>query len=267
MPRVRCSKLRWSLAALLAALLATASAPVHAEHVLQAGLGLTSTSVREDLLAPLAFTGPKLDLSARYAVLARPHRIESELLLGIGMLENRFDHGAAQLSHGLALSYLHELSEDPARRFALGGIVRWHDELSYLYSWDDAHAWWLSTLTLGVLARHELQLGGAVALESRGELALLGLMGRPTTRYRLNKQDALEDVGYHLDRLGAGTQVVAAWDLQALRLETIARFRGAHELTGEGFGVGLQAAVARTGEPAPYAVLSVGLLLAYGGAL
>jgi hypothetical protein len=258
----RRSNLVWALAASF-----VAAAPAHADQVLQAGLSLTSASVREDLLVPLAFTGPRLDLSARYAVLSGPHRIESELLLGVGLLENRFDHGAVQLSHGLGLGYLYELSEDPARRFALGSIVRWHDELSYLYSWDDAHASWLSTLTLGVLARHELQLAGAVAIESRGELALLGLMGRPTTRYRLNKQDALVEASYHLDRLGAGTQVIGVWDLQALRLETIARFRGAHELTGEGFGVGLQAAFARTGEPAPYAVLSVGLLLAYGGAL
>jgi hypothetical protein len=150
-------------------LVAVAAAPAHAQGVVQGVIMFGSASAREDVLVPLAFTGPQLELGARYGFATGPHRLESELTAGIGVLYTRFEQQAEQLSHGLMLGYARTLDEASGRGLALGGVLRWRDELSYLESWDDAHGYWLSTLTLGPLVLHELQPLSWLAVEGRGE--------------------------------------------------------------------------------------------------
>jgi hypothetical protein len=238
----------------------TGSSAQAQSHVVQAWGTLGSTSARDDLLVPLGFTGPAIGLGARYSLAAGRQRAEAELQLGIGLLHNRFDHQAEQLSHGLAAGYRYTL----ANGSELGGIVRWHDELSYLESWDDAHGYWLSQLVVGVTARDARMLRSAVALEMSADLALFGVVSRPPAR-RTNKQDALTHVGYHIDRLGEGTQLAWIGNTQSLRIESIARFRTGARPTGSGLGVGLFATLARTTvAPEPYTLLAAGVVCGFG---
>jgi hypothetical protein len=244
----------------LGCLVATGRSAHGETHVLDGMLGVGQSSARDDLLIPLAFTGPAVGLGARYALAAGPHRAEAELQLGIGVLQTRFHQQAEQLSHGLAVGYRREL----ASGFELGGIVRWHDELSYLESWDDAHGYWLSQLVLGASARHVATLASRLVLETRAELALVGIAARPPGR-RLNKQDALTHVSYHLDRLGDGTHAAWIGNLQSTRLESIVRLRSGTRPAGAGVGIGVFASFARDSAAVePYTLLTAGVTCRWG---
>ena len=249
-----------ALATLVGLTRVTGAAAQGQAHVVQGWATLGSTSARDDLLVPLAFTGPAVGLGARYSLAAGRQRADVELQLGIGLLHNRFDHQAEQLAHGLAAGYRYTLPNGSE----LGGIARWHDELSYLESWDDAHGYWLSQLVVGATARDTRMLSSAMALETRAELALLGVVSRPPGR-RTNKQDALTHFGYHVDRLGDGARLGWIGNTQSLRIESIARFRAAGRPAGTGLGIGLFAAIARTTvAPEPYMVLVGGVMCGFG---
>jgi hypothetical protein len=251
------------LSAVLLSLYLAGPAAAETAHVLQAVATLGSESARDDLLVPLAFTGPALGLGSRYRVGFGISALEAELELGIGVLTNRFDHEAEQLSHGLALGYSRAIKESTTEQTELAAIVRWQDELSYFESWDDAHGYWFSTLMLAPAIRDSRALSSGLQLESRAEFALLGIAARPPER-RWNKQDALTHVSYHVDRLGYGTRFVTPLDLQSLRAEALLRFRHSDAPVGSGFGAGLVASFARLREPEPYLLLQAGGIVTYG---
>jgi hypothetical protein len=244
-------------------LLPAGRARAQTDHVLQAVATLGSASARDDLLVPLAFTGPGLGLGSRYRLGFGTNAIEAELGLGLALLTNRFEHEAEQLSHGLAVGYSRVIAPNGGQRTELAAIVRWQDELTYFESWDDAHGYWLSSLVLAPAVRDSRALSSALVLESRAEVALLGISARPPER-RWNKQDALTHFSYHVDRLGHGTRLATPLNLQSLRAEALLRFRRSAAPVGSGFGAGLTAAFSRSGDPEPYLLLQAGAIVTYG---
>ncbi len=222
----------------------------------------SAVSTRDDTLVPLAFTGPALALGARYGYAARRHAFDAELRAGFGVLWNRFGHVAAQIFHGLSAGYAYALS-DGAQRLALGGALRFDTDVAYLASWDDAHGYWLSALSLWPYVHDARPLGGFAWLESRAGFALFGLASRPPA-YRANKQDALPHPGYYFDRIGQSPRWVGPLQVQAIELELLARFRRHRDAAGSGLGLGLRVRFARASDPAPFATLYTGAVVSYG---
>lgn len=252
-------------AAILAALLLGAMHATRARaqtHVLEAAIPISSASARDDLLVPVAATGLLLGLASRYRLGLASERFEAELGLSAAIMFDHYGNAAVQIPHTLALGYAHVVQRSASALMMLGVNARWSTEISYFAAWDDAHGYWLSMLALGPTMRHAATIGQSVVLETGAELALLGLSSRPP-RYRFNKQDALTQPGYYLDRLG-DAEPFWLWDVQALRVEALLRARTSHAAYGTGFGAGGYARLARASEPEPYTVLYVGVLLDYG---
>ena len=231
-------------------------------HVVEAGLPITSASARDDLLVPLASTGGGVGLLGRYRLGIDSERVEAELALGAAVLFDRFDNAAVQLPYSFALAYAHVVQRSGLTMTQLGVTLRWQTELSYFEAWDDAHGYWLSMLALGPNLRHAYGVARHVTLETRAELALIGLASRPPS-YRRNKQDAVTHAEYYVDRI-EGNEPFWLWDVQAVQLEALLRARAPGATYGTGFGAGVLARLARASDPEPYAALYLGLLFAYG---
>lgn len=251
-----------SLIALLICLGGADAARAQTTHVFAARVAVASGSAREDLLVPVAASGPSLALQGRYRLAVDSERIETELGFGTALLFDRFDNAALQIPHTVAIGYGHVIQRSPWTITHLGINVRWQTELSYFEAWDDAHGYWLSTLALGPTVHNAATLREHLFLETRAELALFGLVSRPP-RYRWNKQDELPHLHYYFDRLD-DAEAFWLWDVQAARVETIARARYASTPFGSGFGAGVFAQLARARSPEPYAALYLGVLLDYG---
>lgn len=254
---------RLGLLALVIAVCSAAPLGARAQsHVVEAGLAVTSASARDDLLVPLTSTGSGLGLLGRYRLGIGSERFEAELALGAAVMFDRFDNPAIQLPYSVALAYAHVMQRSRTTMTQLGATLRWQTEISYFEAWDDAHGYWLSLLALGPSLRHAYSLASNLALESRAEVALLGIASRPPS-YRWNKQDALPHAEYYVDRIEDG-EPVWLWDVQALSIEAVARVRTASATYGTGFGAGAVTRLARASDPAPYAALYIGVLLDYG---
>ena len=108
-------------------------------------------------------------------------------------------HGNGALAADIGAGY--RLLVDRALRLAGGAfepgvLVFYRQHNALLWSWDDAHDYWLNGLGLGpALAwRRALSSQTTFAVEAAG--SLLALASRPP-EYRRNKQDRLETVGFY----------------------------------------------------------------------
>lgn len=236
--------------------------PSTAQRIELRGL-LSSLSVRDDSLVPLAFTGPQLAFGARYGAVSGRHGVDADLRVGFGTVWNRFGHIGAHIAHGIGLTYTQALVDRTDLRFALGAALRFDTSVAYLATWDDAHAYWLASAALWPAVVDSRPLIGAAWLESRCEFALIGFGSRPPA-YRANKQDALSELGYYFDRIGRSPRWLWPWQLQAIELEVLARFRQTPLAAGTGWGTGVSIRFARATFPEPYTQLYVGVVAGYG---
>jgi len=67
-------------------------------------------SFREDLLVPLGFHGPALDLGGVYTYQSQNDHIQIQLQIGLGYLKNRYSHEAWVLKPDIRFSWVKKLS-------------------------------------------------------------------------------------------------------------------------------------------------------------
>ncbi|HEX2880834.1 MAG TPA: hypothetical protein VHO25_14985 [Polyangiaceae bacterium] len=237
-----------------------------AKQALNLRLDMGIASFREDLLVPLAFSGPGIHLGVSYELRGSQHGFQADLSLGAAYAWNRFEHAALGLNHELGLGYIHLLDRGESCAWWLGAELRDETHLHFIESWDDAHGYWLASWSLGPIVEHERKLWSSGWLETRTELGLVGLMSRPPA-YRLNKQDALTHIDYHFNRSFASPEWFSPLDVQLVRLSALLRFRKGNQHQGKGFGLGLEFQFARAKEPQPAASMYSGARLAYGWGL
>lgn len=246
----------WCAAALAAPGGAPANPPPAAQirHALGVRLGLRATSVRDDLLVPLAFSGPGLAVGASYQGLVGRGTLDARFEFDVSAVENRFGHEGGTLAHALAVGYLLPVHAAGAWRFSAGAVVGESTDSLYLESWDDTHGYWLGILYLGAAASGAGALSASWQLETRVELALLGTAGRPE-EFRRTKQEPLADVSFHVVHPHEDGRVFGPWNVQLLRLDVAARRRSSGDGAARGWSFGLQGRFARAGFPQTIIVL------------
>lgn len=252
---------RLPCSAILALLLL--SSGVHAAHSLGARADLGLSSLRDDLLVPLAFTGPAIRLGLDYGMTLDRHSLEADLSLSFAATRNRFDQQGWEIAHDYGAGYAYCLQCQPQREWWLGVTLRQQTDLAFFQTWDDAHGYWLASWALSPTLRHDRALWSSGFLETRAEVGLFGLYSRPPT-YRYNKQDDLTLPHYHFDRSFASPHWFTPLDVQLLRLGALLRFRSAEDAHGTGPAIGAEVRFARASEPAAFASLYTGLRLGWG---
>lgn len=214
-------------------------------HALGVSLGVAGRGVRDDLLTPLAFGGGGLDLGVRYAGHVGPGLLEGALDAGLVMMVERHGNGGAAIDWNLVARYLF-----PAGAFAVGPSFGLDHDVYYLYSWDNAHGYWLGARWIGVSARVNVALGDA-ALDLAGDVALAGFFSRPP-EYRLEKQDPLKDPMFFLEGPFTGDRFGWLPDFQVLRLQADLHLSDdAIGVTSGGWALGMEARLTHAAEPAP----------------
>lgn len=161
------------------------------------GVAFGADQLRDDLLVPFRWTGPLVGLTAGGSFLTGRVRQQPELSLSVTSATNR--HGNAALAVDIGAG--HRLLLDRSIRlvggaFEPGVLVFYRQHNALLWSWDDAHDYWLNGFGIGpALAwRRSLSDRSTFGIEAAG--SLLAFASRPP-EYRHNKQDRLETVGFY----------------------------------------------------------------------
>jgi hypothetical protein len=230
---------------------------------LSAGVDVGFRSARDDLIVPLASSGPSLGFNERFLAALGPGLLDTGIRFQMGALFDRYGHPAASIFHALRLAYLPvALSRPNAWSLALGPALVWETDVLWLRNWDDAHAYWLGRRYLGISARAWRPLAPTWRLELLAELNLVGLESRPPA-YRLHNEDALTQVAFYFADVNRAPSLGSVFDWQALRLEADVCRTLSPGFRKQGKSLGLEARLAHTNAPLAAFVFELDVRYAY----
>jgi len=258
---VRSSGAAVAVVALLTATRAVATAPEG--RSISAGVDVGFRSARDDLIVPVASSGPALGFGGRFLGAVGPGLLDTSIRFEVAALFDRSWHPAASVFHALRIAYLPMAVSRPDRwSLAVGPGLVWETDVLWLRSWDDAHAYWLGRRYLALSARAWRPLAPTRRLELMAELNVLGFESRPPA-YRYQNEDALTQVGFYFVDVNRGATFGSVLDWQALRLEADLSRTLAPGARKRGSSLGLEARVAHTDAPAQAFVFELNVRYAY----
>lgn len=177
-----------------------------------------TAGVRDDLLVPLVFSGPRLGLGGFAGWEGFGARHEARARLGLTYETNRYGHEAGTIDDELSWLLDWPVFAPTAGPLRLGTGLASRNHLSYLGSWDDAHGYWIASISVPATIRQELSFGGWDG-SVRLSVAALVLESR-TPGGDLPKQHALGDPWFGFGRRFADPEPTAPWNHLDLQLET-----------------------------------------------
>jgi len=232
-------------------------------RTLSAGVDVGFRSARDDLIVPLASSGPSLGFGERFVGAVGPGLLDTGVRFELGALFDRAGHPAASIFHALRLAYLPiAVSRPSGWSLALGPALVWETDVLWLRSWDDAHAYWLGRRYLGFSARAFRPLVPSWRVELLAELNLLGFESRPPA-YRYKNEDALTQVAFYFADVNRAASFGSVMDWQAFRLEADVCRTLAPGSRKRGKSLGIEARLAHTDAPAQAFVFELNLRYAY----
>src|SRR6185312_5072788 len=96
---------------------------------LSAGVDVGVRTARDDLIVPLASTGPALGFGARFVGAVGPGLLDTGVRFQLAALFDRSDHPAASIFHAFRLAYLPVVVNRPGRwSLALGPALVWETD-------------------------------------------------------------------------------------------------------------------------------------------
>jgi hypothetical protein len=236
--------------------------PALVRHGIGLRLGARGTTVREDLLVPLTFSGGGPDIGAAYRGLIGPGLLDTRFEATMALVSNRFGHPGVTLHHSLSAAYRLPLPSAGLWRFSLGGVVGESSDSLALESWDDAHGYWVGLGFVGPSASVQRQLSEGWQLYGTAELALIGTVGRPP-ELRHNKQDANARASFYLFHPFADSSFFTPWNVQLVRFDFAARRTSSDDRVGRGWSFGCQGRFTRASEPRTVLVFEAVLYAAW----
>jgi len=219
--------------------------PRHAAAVEVAAVG---SSVRDDLMVPLASSGAGVAIGAGYLGYLGPGILDVGVRLGFAVGSDRVDALGAALEHGIGIRYAIPLRPLGSWHTAVGPAAGVDADFFYLGDWDDSHAYWIGARWVGAAARAWRPLGNRWRMDVAGELGLFGLVSRPPP-VRDSKQDPLDSLGYLFVDVHDGGELawMGNWQLARARVE-LSR-PGGDSFVAAGWRFGGELRLDRTSEP------------------
>lgn len=242
------SVLRVCAAASVVSCLATAPvANAESDHGLQAGLDVGFHAFRDDVLVPLAFSGPRLAPVPRYFGAVGPGLIVSDAMLGLAYVVDRDGAEGAALSWALHGSYLF-MAHEGRWRVAVGPALGWDNELLVISDWDDAHEHWIGTIWLGPGVRVWRWLRGRWRLDLAGDFGFVGFQSRSPTGRR-PKQETSNDLSLPFTDPTRDFEFGSILDWQVARASLEFYYTKRRAITPNGWGIGSELTLSRASEP------------------
>jgi hypothetical protein len=248
---------------LIALALVTVIAPLGAAPVAQRlglGFGLACLEVRDDVLVPLAFVGPRLaPLELSYDRRSNRNEFSADCGIGFGPLFDR--HGALGIVFPLSAGgqYLARVAIDQqGGSLLVGGQARWSEDIESLEYWDDEHFYWLTAIGAAPAVAYTRPVGANRRLDAGLALDVAALVSRPPLhRYTKTEPSTL---GFFLSK-----------GHEALHFATLDRYQSARwqvawtsPLARTDFTITYRGRFARAAWPAPVMVLENSLSIAWG---
>jgi hypothetical protein len=159
-------------------------------------VSLDRPSVRDDLLVSMAFSGVALNLGIIGWLQKERLSCGVAIDAGMGYVANRFGHGGVvwpvrvHIDPAVEVYASHGIGSIGICMPFTAGLTDY-----YLFSWDDAHLYWLTAHWTGLGLQYRRQLTAQWKLTAWAHTPLISLIARPPD-YRLNKQDALKQVSF-----------------------------------------------------------------------
>jgi hypothetical protein len=178
-------------------------------------------SYREDLLVPLGFHGPGISLGGNYTHQTEKNSINIRLKLGMGYMKNRYSHEAVRLALEIRPSWIRKLADHQKYGEFWGGIsfpMQLND--LFIFSWDDAHLYWLTAYSLALATEWQKKISQKYHAVARIEIPFVGWVSRPPS-YRYNKQDALNHLGFYFSEPNKSLHFESLDDYQALFIQLL----------------------------------------------
>lgn len=160
-------------------------------------LGGGYSASREDLLVPLAFRGGGFIAGLGYEHQVGEWTLELSAQAQLDFVFNRFGHPGALLSYEIDPTLMWSTLDLGFGELRLGFSIPVKLKNQFLYSWDDAHLYWLTTRGINLELAHRHTIASHTILQTELSLPLLTWVSRPEV-YRYEKQDAsLNWLGLH----------------------------------------------------------------------
>jgi hypothetical protein len=217
------------------------------------------SSYREDLLVPVSFDGPSIMLGAVFTRWQEHDYYKIHFRFGFGYLQNRFSHESAVIKLDLISSWLKKIKRYQRYGEIWAGIqlpIQMND--LYLFSWDDAHLYWLTVYSLGPAIGWKKELSAKYDIFIRFHFPVFNLVSRPPA-YRYNNQDALNHIGFHFSEPHKALHFESLEDYRSFTLQ-IDLIKN-KKVTGWNFGLEFQYDYFR--KPKPISSIHTSLLASY----
>jgi hypothetical protein len=250
---------RLCITGLLAAVIAS-SVATPAGNRLGLGFGLAYMELRDDVLVPLAFIGPRLaPLQISYNRRTDCDWLSLDGGLGLAPLFDRYGFLTAVFPFEAGGQYLTRIASDRAGgSILLGGQARWSMDVHVPMYWDDEHAYWLTAMGLAPAVGYARTVRQNQRLEAVLAITAAALVSRPPLhRYTKTEPDA---IGFFFSKCHENLRFASLDKYQAIRL-LVAWTR---PLAKTDFTVACQGRFARADWPRPVMVLEHSVNLSWG---
>jgi hypothetical protein len=172
-------------------------------------VSINHPAIREDLLVPLAFSGIGLDLAFKAEWRRSTWSAASSVAAGMDYATNRFGQGSVIWPMHLQANIARDILATPsAGIFSLSIPLTASLNDRYIFSWDDAHLYWLTAHLTGLGLQQRRKISTGWSLMTWAYTPLVSLVSRPPA-YRNNKQDPLKRLSYFFTR--TNQDLTLAW--------------------------------------------------------
>jgi hypothetical protein len=187
-------------------------------HQADFAVGLQHGQIRDDVLAPMRWSGFGGTIGFSYAYQQGNSRYEAEYLLRVVLPENRYGHKAVMWGSSLGLGYLHRLPTiSPCGAFLIGGHLRWRLDEQYYYSWDESHIYWVNAYELGPTLRWHTKVPSRHRLALRLGIPVAALVSRPPV-HRHYKMDRLAEPSLYITKPHENIRATSLHEYMAIDL-------------------------------------------------
>jgi len=180
-------------------------------------------SYREDLVVPLGFHGLGLSLGIVYSRQTEENPLNARWRLGLGYMQNRYDHEALIVAQEIRLSWLKRVTT-PQRYGEVWGGICLPLQMNNLFwgSWDDAHLYWLTAYGMGPAFQWQIEIPSNKQALVRMEIPVINWISRPS-RYRYTKQEPMNHLTYHFSEPNKSLNFETLDTYQALFIQMLLR--------------------------------------------
>jgi hypothetical protein len=249
----------WILGLLVAAAVAPLSA-APASNRLGLGFGLAYLELRDDVLVPLSFIGPRLaPIQVSYNRRTDCDWLTVDAGIGLAPLFDRYGFLIAVFPLEGGGQYLTRISHDKAGgSFLMGGQARWSMDADMPEFWDNEHNYWLTAIGLAPAIGYTRPIRQNQRLDAALAITAAAFVSRPPLRRYVKTEPS--DPGFLFHQCHENLRFASLDKYQAVRL-LVAWTR---PLAKTDFTVAYQGRFARANWPRQVMVLEHSVNLSWG---